>query len=162
MNLRENDEKCFMSDNRKYISLFFLSQRRKNGKCAKNVWESVSRKKIISQRHNNTVFMHYVKDTCSLFYLFLFFPFGLHFRACFFLISVAFFFAFLVFVPSGFFLSLRLPVCLRLCASILIAVDKLLFLRFHVNAHERHHCYQCAVIMNFMLFNEIPINLRFL
>lgn len=26
MNLRENDEKCFMSNNRKYISLFFFSQ----------------------------------------------------------------------------------------------------------------------------------------
>lgn len=41
-------------------------------------------------------------------------------------------------------------------------VDKLLFLRFHVNAQERHHCYQCAVIMNFMLFNEIPINFEIL
>lgn len=71
MNLRENDEKCFMSNNRKYISLsccFFLQSEtvEKTESVQKNIWESVSRKKIISQRHNNTVFMHYVKDTCSL------------------------------------------------------------------------------------------------
>lgn len=44
MNLRENDEKCFMSNNRKYICFWVRDNGKNRGKCVQKIWwESVSR-----------------------------------------------------------------------------------------------------------------------
>lgn len=72
MNLRENNEKCFFfwSNNRKYFS----NQKTQKKSGCKNMGVNVSRKeKIISQRHNNSVFYalckgHLFSFICSFFY----------------------------------------------------------------------------------------------